>query len=83
MDFRIKKYEVFNDPLRYTADYLLKHEYFSVFGSKSGRDCDKFALTSLTPEERHNTVIFAEADLAFICRKQTNDEHKEITLSVL
>lgn len=96
MDFRIKKYEVFNDPLRYTADYLLKHEYFSVsffpakfrkdlavLGSKSGRDCDKFASTSLTPEERHNTVIFAEADLTFICHKRTNDEHQENIFSVL
>ena len=83
---------IYVNPLRYTADYLLKHEYFSVsffpakfrkdlaiLGSKSGRDSDKFALTSLTPEERHNTVIFAEADLTFICRKlyweQFNTEH--------
>ena len=83
---------IYVNPLRYTADYLLKHEYFSVsffpqkfrkdlaiLGSKSGRDGDKFALTSLTPEEKHNTVIFAEADLTFICRKlyweQFNPEH--------
>ena len=51
---------VYVNPLRYTADYLLKHEYFSVsffpkeyrrdlaiLGSKSKRDTDKFSLTSL------------------------------------
>ncbi|MBR0204531.1 MAG: flavin reductase [Synergistaceae bacterium] len=83
---------IYVNPLRYTADYLLKHEYFSVsffdmkyrrdlaiLGSKSGRDTDKFALTSLTPSEHSGTVIFNEADLTFICRKlyweQFNFEH--------
>ncbi len=75
-----------------TADYMLKHEYFSVsffpksyrkdlaiLGSKSKRETDKFALTSLTPQEHSGTIIFAEADLTFICRKlyweQFNPEH--------
>ncbi len=83
---------IYVNPLRYTADYLLKHEYFSVsffpaeyrkdlavLGSKSGRDCDKFAFTSLTPEPHGQTVTFSEADLTFICRKlyyeQFNPEH--------
>lgn len=83
---------VYVNPLRYTADYMLKHEYFSVsffpkeyrrdlaiLGSKSKRDTDKFSLTSLTPKEYMNTVIFDEANLTFICRKlyweQFNPEH--------
>ncbi|MBQ7734204.1 MAG: flavin reductase [Synergistaceae bacterium] len=80
------------NPLRYTSEYLLKHENFSVsffdmayrkdlaiLGSKSGRDSNKFALTSLTPQERSGTVIFDEANLTFICRKlyweQFNFDH--------
>ncbi len=83
---------IYVNPLRYTADYLLKHDYFSVsffpakyrkdlavLGSKSGRDCDKFALTSLTPQAHGQTVTFSKADLTFICRKlyyeQFNPEH--------
>ncbi len=83
---------VYVNPLRFTADYLLRHEYFSVsffpkeyrkdlaiLGSKSKRDTDKFALTSLTPQEHSVTIIFAEANLTFICRKlyweQFNPEH--------
>lgn len=73
---------VYVNPLRYTADYLLKHDYFSVsffdkkyrkdlaiLGSKSKRDVDKFSLTSLTAVEHGNTIIFNEANLTFICRK--------------
>lgn len=83
---------VYVNPLRMTADYMLDHEYFSVsffpkeyrkdlaiLGSKSKRETDKFALTSLTPQEHSGTVIFAEADLTFICRKlyweQFNESH--------
>ncbi|MBQ7560498.1 MAG: flavin reductase [Synergistaceae bacterium] len=83
---------IYVNPLRYTAEYLLKHENFSVsffdmkyrrdlaiLGSKSGRDGDKFALTSLTPEEHEHAIIFSEANLTFICRKlyweQFNPEH--------
>lgn len=83
---------VYINPLRMTADYMLNNEYFSVsffpkeyrkdlaiLGSKSKRETDKFALTSLTPKEHAGTVIFAEANLTFICRKlyweQFNPEH--------
>ncbi len=68
--------------LRYTYDYLMKNEYFTVsffdekykkdlgiLGSKSKRDTDKFALTSLTPESHGGSVIFTEANLTLVCRK--------------
>ena len=41
-----------------------------TLGTKSKRDCDKFAMTSLTPERHGQGVVFSEANLAFICRKQ-------------
>ena len=73
---------IYINPLRYTSEYLLKSDYFSVsffdeihrkdlgiLGTKSKRDCDKFAITSLTPEEHGKVVVFGEAVLTFICRK--------------
>ena len=73
---------IYVNPMRYTFEYLMKHEYFSVsffeekyrkdltlLGTKSKRDVDKFAMSSLTPEGRGGTVIFQEASLTFICRK--------------
>ncbi len=83
---------IYVNPTRYTSEYLLRHDYFSVsffeekyrkdltiLGTKSKRDTDKFAMTSLTPQEHGNTIIFPEANLTFICRKiyweQFNPEH--------
>lgn len=83
---------IYVNPLRYTAEYLLKNEYFTVsffdeahrkdlgiLGSRSKRDCDKFAMTSLTPEGHDKSVIFKEATLTFVCRKiywdQFNPDH--------
>ena len=73
---------IYIHPDRYTHKYLQNNDYFSVsffdknyksdlgiLGTKSKRDGDKFALTSLTPVEKSNTVIFEEANLTFICKK--------------
>ena len=73
---------VYVQPDRYTQKYLQYNDYFSVsffdkkykrdleiLGTKSKRDGDKFALTSLTPTGKGNTVIYEEANLTFICRK--------------
>ncbi|EJP21585.1 flavin reductase-like protein [Peptostreptococcaceae bacterium AS15] len=73
---------IYIHPDRYTHKYLQSNDYFSVsffdknyksdlgiLGTESKRDGDKFALTSLTPVEKSNTVIFEEANLTFICKK--------------
>ena len=83
---------IYVNPLRYTSEYLLKNDCFTVsffeekyrrdlltLGTKSKRDCDKFAMTSLTPERHGQGVVFSEANLTFICRKlyweQFNPDH--------
>ncbi len=69
-------------PSRYTFEFLEKNDLFTVsffpekykkdlgvLGSKSGRDCDKIALTGLTPKSISQSVTFEEASAALICRK--------------
>ena len=75
-------------PQRYTMEFLDKKDYFTlsfygdnkeihkVCGSKSGRDCDKTALTGLTPVFSDNTVYFDEARVVLICKKQYVDKMK-------
>ena len=73
---------IYVNPARYTSEYLLKNDTFTVsffppeyerdlmlLGSKSGRDGDKFALTRLTPEAHGDTVTFREAELTLVCHK--------------
>ena len=73
---------IYINPLRYTSEYLMKEDTFTVsffdeshkkdlgiIGSKSGRDGDKFSLTGLTPRTYKNSVVFEEANLTFVCRK--------------
>ena len=73
---------IYVNPLRYTSEYLLKNDWFtisffdeehrkdlSLLGTKSRRDCDKFTMSSLLPEAYGQAVIFKEATLTFICRK--------------
>ena len=73
---------VYVKPVRYTYEFMEKNEYFTVsffpeeykkdlalLGSKSGRDGDKLALTSLTPVELEHGIGFREAELTVICRK--------------
>ena len=69
-------------PQRYTMEFIEKHDYFTlsfygdnkdihkICGGKSGRDCDKTALTGLTPVFSDNTVYFEEARLVIVCKKQ-------------
>lgn len=73
---------VYINPLRYTFEYFMTNDYFTlsffdethkkdlaILGSKSGRDTDKFAMTSLTPERHEHGVTFREATLTFVCNK--------------
>lgn len=69
-------------PQRYTMEFLEKQDYFTlsfygenkeihkICGGKSGRDCDKTALTGLTPIFQDNTVYFDEARVVIVCKKQ-------------
>ena len=45
-------------------------EIHKICGSKSGRDCDKTALTGLTPVFDGESVYFDEARLVLVCKKQ-------------
>ena len=73
---------IYVSPARYTHEYLEKNDYFTVsffpeqyrrdlslLGSKSGRDGDKVAETSLTPVAAPHGVDFEQAELTFVCRK--------------
>ena len=76
-------------PQRYTMEFIEKQDYFTlsfygdnkaihkICGSKSGRDCDKTALTGLTPVYSDNSVYFDEARVVLICKKQYVDRMKE------
>lgn len=66
---------------RYTLEYLKKNDYFTVaffddhqddlriLGTRSGRDGDKVALTSLTPMQTPHSMSFKEAKYTLVCRK--------------
>lgn len=69
-------------PARYTFDYMQEKDIFTVcffpeeyrkdvmtLGTKSGRDGDKVALTSLTPKALETGVGFEQTELTFVCRK--------------
>lgn len=68
-------------PQRYTYEFMENNEYFSlsffdshkkelgVFGHKSGRDCDKYEETGLTPVVDGEFEYCAEAEYVFLCRK--------------
>lgn len=73
---------VYVNPARYTSEFLLREDYFTVsffgddhredlniMGTKSGRDCDKISLTKLTPVADENKVVYKEAELTFVCKK--------------
>lgn len=79
-------------PDRYTWNYLMRNDYFTIsffpekyrkdlglLGSRSKRDCDKFAMTNITAAAHDRGVIFEEAELTFVCRKiyweQFNRDH--------
>ena len=73
---------VFVHPWRYTHEFMLNNDYFTVqlfdnahkgdlgiLGSKSGRDGDKVALTSLTPKAIEHGMTFEEATTTLVCKK--------------
>ncbi len=69
-------------PQRYTMEFVDACDCFTlsfygdrkdihkICGGKSGRDCDKTALTGLTPVFDGDSVYFDEARLVLVCRKQ-------------
>ncbi len=76
-------------PQRYTMEFINKSDWFTlsfygdnkeihkICGSKSGRDCDKTALTGLTPIFDGESVYFEEARMVIVCKKQYVQEMKE------
>lgn len=77
-------------PSRYTKMLMDKENYFTLshfpeqyrkalgyLGSHSGRDGDKIKTAGLTPVFADGTVLFAEADLVFVCRKLYSQELME------
>ena len=73
---------VYVHPKRYTHEFLMREDYFTVqlfddthkkdlaiLGAKSGRDGDKVALTALTPKQFGPSMGFAQAEITLVCRK--------------
>lgn len=73
---------VYVKPCRYTHEFAERSEYFTVsffdgkhkdalgvLGTKSGRDCNKVALSGLTPRFLEHGVTFDEACTTFVCKK--------------
>lgn len=77
---------VYVRPSRYTHGFMEREGLFTVsffdpsykkdlgvLGTKSGRDCDKVALTQLDPQavetQLGQTVTFKQAELTLVCRK--------------
>lgn len=73
---------VYVHPWRYTHQFMLDNDYFTVqlfdneykpdlgiLGSRSGRDGDKVALTRLTPKPIEHVMTFEEATTTLVCRK--------------
>lgn len=73
---------IYVNPERYTSEFLLANDYFTVsffpeqyredlqyLGTHSGRDEDKVARTRLTPVKAGESVSFKEAELTFVCKK--------------
>ncbi|MCR5067427.1 MAG: flavin reductase family protein [Erysipelotrichaceae bacterium] len=73
---------VYIKPCRYTHQFMEKNDHFTVsffdeqfredlalLGSKSGRDGNKVAETSLEPVSMDGTVGFRQARVTIICRK--------------
>lgn len=45
------------------------HEKMAVFGSKSGRDCDKYKESGFTVADENGVKYPEEAEIVFICKK--------------
>lgn len=64
-------YRFFEENDYFTATVLVPgmEEAYRICGTKSGRDCDKIALSGLTPYFEERAVTFEEARIAVVCRK--------------
>lgn len=73
---------VYVHPARYTSEFLLKNDTFTVsfypnsykkalgyIGSHSGRNENKVEVAGLTPVAMGEGVTFQEANLTFLCKK--------------
>lgn len=73
---------VYVHPARYTSEYLIKNDTFTVsfypescrkalgyMGSHSGRNEDKAENAGLTPVSVKDTVTFKEAEKTYVCKK--------------
>lgn len=73
---------VYIRPNRYTYEFIENNDYFiisffdnkykkdlGILGSKSGRDGDKLALTSLTPEVIDHGITYKQATKTIVCKK--------------
>lgn len=73
---------VYVKPNRYTYKYMEENDYFTVsfydekykkalgiLGSKSGKDCDKVALSGLNAIKADNCVTFKEAKVTLVLKK--------------
>ena len=89
---------IYIKPCRYTHQFLETNDFFTVsffseeyrkdltvLGSRSGRDCDKLALTSLTPKSIGDSVGFLEANETLLCKKiyQMDLQKEGIPLNVI
>jgi len=81
---------VFVKPTRYTSEFMFDNEYFTVsfydeqyrkdlslLGSKSGKDLDKVAQTSLVPVLNENYVSFKQAKTTLVLKKIYTDRLKK------
>lgn len=75
---------LFVRPQRYTMEFLDKEDYYtlcffeseykkalSFCGAHSGRDCDKFQETGLTPVFSEKAPYLEQAKLVLVCRKMS------------
>ncbi len=73
---------VYVKPVRYTHEFMEKSDCFTIsfynekyrnalmiFGSLSGRDCDKAAKAGFNPVFLDNAVTYKEADKTLVCKK--------------
>lgn len=73
---------IFVKPTRYTYDFTEASdtysinfftpedkEIISVFGSKSGRDCDKDVICNMEPIMLDGAIAYANARLVIVCKK--------------
>lgn len=76
-------------PQRYTFEFMENNDFFTLsfydesmhgkiapFGSKSGRDCDKYGITGINAVTCGNTVFTENAKLILVCKKLSKADMK-------